>query len=264
MRYEQFNENSNLPKAGGGYQLFCCEKRFETRSDLQLHTLSVHEGKTCPICEGKFPRKSSLDNHMARAHGQVGSYNLKSKSPEKTFDCSICKKRFTSKHGLSGHIENIHNIKDCKCKICDAIYPSKHALENHVETVHEGKRPFKCLTCGFGFTDRKVLYKHVEVVHDSFKCQICNYNYGLSNIHDLEKHLEIVHKVKKSVKSLVSDEKKLSVEKTNSKSPKSTKLRDIQMKKEVEIQDALEEMNNGDRKSEDISETTNVDMILGF
>ena len=145
------------------------------------------------------------------------------------------KKRFTSKHGLSGHIENIHNLKDCKCKICDAIYPSKHALENHVETVHEGKRPFKCLTCGFGFTDRKVLYKHVEVVHDSFKCQICNYNYGLSNIHDLEKHLEIVHKVKKSVKSLVSDEKKLSVEKTNSKSPKSTKLRNIQMKKEVEI-----------------------------
>ena len=36
------------------------------------------------------------------------------------------------------------------------------------------------------------------------------------------------------------------------------------MKKQVEIQDALEEMNNGDRKSEDISETTNDDMILGF
>ena len=66
------------------------------------------------------------------------------------------------------------------------------------------------------------------------------------------------------MKSLVSDEKKLSVEKTNSKSPKSTKLRNVQMKKEVEIQDALEEMNNGDRKSEDISETTNDDMILGF
>ena len=48
------------------------------------------------------------------------------------------------------------------------------------------------------------------------------------------------------------------------KSPKSIKLRNIQMKKEVEIQDALEEMNNGDRKSEDISETTNDDMILGF
>ena len=50
-------------------------------------------------------------------------------------------------------------------------------MKIHVATVHEGKKTFKCDICNANFGQKSTLNKHVATVHEGkkqFKCDICN------------------------------------------------------------------------------------------
>ena len=75
-----------------------CEYKATTKSNIQAHVKSVHEGHkfSCPHCGLTFIRKGNLHVHIKSVH-----------EGEK-FPCSHCKSTFTQKGNLKTHIKSVH------------------------------------------------------------------------------------------------------------------------------------------------------------
>ena len=97
-----------------------CNERLDTKSSLQKHLDSAHNGKNnlyCNICDLSFLLKRTMTKHFNSVHNEK----------IKLFDCSICRKSFMSIVHLNQHISSIH----------EGEKPKKKSKIHPIETVHD-------------------------------------------------------------------------------------------------------------------------------
>ena len=75
-------------------------------------------------------------------------------------------------------------------------------LKNHVLVVHENKGPHKCTKCGKSWESSAHLTKHIRThtKEKTFKCSWTGCIRKYSQIGDLTRHIDIVHKKVKKYK----------------------------------------------------------------
>ena len=71
---------------------------LEFRIDQELSK----ELSECPVCKRKFQSRSGLDHHTSSIH------------EGKTYNCGVCSSNFTSKGNLKMHIRIVHERKTFK------------------------------------------------------------------------------------------------------------------------------------------------------
>ena len=112
-----------------------CNKRFETPTTLRTHSYSHDvrkrdlEDHACNICDKKFMKKSTLNQHMVVHTGTIN--NVK---------CDICNKTFTRLTSMNRHIKKSHktSVKDKESLMCDVCGQSCKGikeLSQHVMTL---------------------------------------------------------------------------------------------------------------------------------
>lgn len=125
---------------------------------------------TCPHCDKKFKRRTTLNAHIA-VHTNIRPYV-----------CDICQKSYAIKCMLTNH-KKVHT--DCnKCKYCPSTFSTPSKLERHLRT-HTKDRPFMCdfKNCGKSFSDKRNLDGHKALHSDefNFNCHDCGKKFKTKN-----------------------------------------------------------------------------------
>ena len=132
------NEEMKKPENEGKKTHYCqvCEKSFSSKSGLDKHVKSIHEGRkfTCVECDETFSDKRNLRNHMKTVH-----------TGERDYQCEQCSKTFSTKSILSDHLK-VHR-KPYSCHICGKCFSFKPHLDEHI-VVHTGEKTHTCNVCG--------------------------------------------------------------------------------------------------------------------
>ena len=101
-----------------------CGDVFDSKRELKVHNLSVHEGKKlfrCSICTECFDNSSKMKNHIVSVHEKKNLMNSKPKE-------LLCMNLF-------------QEIEKCQpCDKCGIEFDSKRELKAHILSVHEGKK----------------------------------------------------------------------------------------------------------------------------
>ena len=171
-----------------------CGKVYYSKSGLELHTLSFHDGiggnkaVKCVECNKTYSSNSSLKKHL-KSH----------KSVREEFPCKVCNKTFFSEIGFQSHTQVVHENLTHKCKICDKVFKQKQNLRLHRMAEHELKQiKKKCIDCG-RYISRKNIARHIQSIHKTsilpskpFECYLCGK--VLSSKRSVAHHIKFIHK----------------------------------------------------------------------
>jgi uncharacterized Zn-finger protein len=186
-----------------------CSLAFTSRSRLEDHVQSDHEGFICDLCnkilvtyEGMLQHKlthRAAKNFKCAKCGQVFRWRAEYRRHAETShgqkitdmtSCTVCNKQVVSKR-LNEHIKMVHgNEKPFSCKQCVKKFAKPSELKNH-QRIHSGERPFKCDICHASFSYSHILSRHKKYHEGSkkFSCNECEKSFLQKN--DLVKHMRI-------------------------------------------------------------------------
>lgn len=145
----------------------------------------------CSKCDYITVSQESLRGHELKTHLKLEGLN---------YECSICFERFSVYHHLYRHKLSVH-VDEARCKyacsLCNKAWKGVAAFKNHIAVVHAASPsqiPCPVQSCSKICTTTKQLKNHVKI-HDDDSKEICP-ECGLlvANKHNLEKHINRVHK----------------------------------------------------------------------
>ena len=99
----------------------------------------MHEGDrsfNCYICSNSFASKSNLNVHIKSVH-----------EGKKSFRCNkdSCDAAFASNGELDRHVSSVHEkIKLFQCEICSVSFALKKDMKRHMKSVNERQTTLKC------------------------------------------------------------------------------------------------------------------------
>ncbi|XP_017014996.3 uncharacterized protein [Drosophila takahashii] len=162
-----------------------CDRSFETRGELVIHTKRTHIGKTqkCTHCEMTFSVSSDLELHI-RTH-----------TGHKPFICEHCGKAFRLRSQMTVHVNAIHaQIRPYKCDMCPKDFKRKVHLTDHVK-AHLNIRDKICNVCGKGFSSCHSLIRHRQIHSEvkKFVCKLCDARF--SQFVGLNSHMKRTHNI---------------------------------------------------------------------
>lgn len=139
-----------------------CGKLFRSRTAFRSHVLTNHGSNmpvVCDICGSGFLRKSQLNHHKERWHGE----NSRNKGALERYKCDHCERFFMRNQDRIRHEQIIHHIE----------VPEK------LPTVWEGRKGnFPCSKCDRKFPSMKTMRIHFSLKHPDvavrFKCNVCS------------------------------------------------------------------------------------------
>ncbi|XP_053698455.1 transcription factor grauzone-like [Sabethes cyaneus] len=137
--------------------VYCCDKRYNQRTRLYEHVL-LHVNPECYQCD--ICKRNCLDNESLRRH------KLKIHTPEeqRDFKCEKCPKAFATQGDLVLHT-NYHiamENKEYQCEQCKKCFGNNSLLKSHVRNAHASHFEFVCDTCAKGFNQRSLFVKHLQ------------------------------------------------------------------------------------------------------
>ena len=161
----------------------------------------------CKHCEGTFPSKEDLENHVLRQHyckkcmkffetqSQFASHvricGKKTRDedwvPSKGYvkplkKCLICGHTYHKNRDLKDHINHVHKkIKNYSCSYCAATFGLSSSMLSHHKIgcfryENDADNKFKCDSCPKTFYTEQAKMDHVAFVHEnrmSNSCQKC-------------------------------------------------------------------------------------------
>jgi len=142
----------------------CIDKRFITRSDLQIHIEGVHNQQKfiCDQCGQALSTRQGLRQH-----------SLIHVEDSKSIQCQRCEKKFRHLSTYRKHISRVHDFhpdRRLPCQYCGKLYNHKEGLIRHVKKYHSlafGSTPeHSCKDCGKSFVYRYDLNKHTKSFHN--------------------------------------------------------------------------------------------------
>ena len=165
------------------FEYWCikCEINLNSDKDLIDHMKTENheknpqgskiEGLQCTICQQKFSRTQTLDNHIKTVHENV-----------KNYFCENCGKSYSDQSSLRSHIKDKHkDLKPHKCDSCNKAFNRKHTLKQHVKIIHEKARDHMCKNCSKSFSTKSNLVDHIKSFHEkdefSYQCIKCDKHY---------------------------------------------------------------------------------------
>ncbi|KAH8348721.1 hypothetical protein KR084_010103 [Drosophila pseudotakahashii] len=162
-----------------------CDRSFEGRAELLIHTKRTHIGKTqkCTHCEMTFSVSSDLELHI-RTH-----------TGHKPFICEHCGKAFRLRSQMTVHVNAIHaQIRPYKCDMCPKDFKRKVHLTDHIK-AHLNIRDKICSVCGKGFSSCHSLIRHRQIHSEvkKFVCKLCDARF--SQFVGLNSHMKRTHNI---------------------------------------------------------------------
>ena len=89
------------------------------------HLNMVRKSQQCSQCEYKATSKSNIQSHIKSVH------------EGHKFSCPHCGLTFTQKGSLNRHIKSVHESEKFQCTHCEYKATQKGHLQTHIKSVHE-------------------------------------------------------------------------------------------------------------------------------
>nr|CAI5867016.1 unnamed protein product [Callosobruchus analis] len=185
------------------YECIQCTYKTTISKDIREHLMSKHHqiANNCSYCNKTFINKSSLDDHIIKAHPDfIASVS------SKIHECTECtyKTVFTSQ--LKSHMAKHPDIAD-RCIYCNKTFKGTRSLDNHVIRIHTNfiasvsSKVHECTECTYKtvFTRqlRRHMVNHPDVTgnHISNRCIHCNKTFKTKqklDDHIIKKHPDFI------------------------------------------------------------------------
>ena len=146
-----------------GYECPVCQKEFPSRSKIEEHFVSEHEGIKpyhCSICDASFSRHRNLKGHISKVHEQNRAHAVHER------DIFEPVKQIIEQNRTEESKTGFKEIDAFQCPICQLKFPSRTKIEEHFILEHEGIKPYHCSICDARFSKQKGLKEHIRYVHE--------------------------------------------------------------------------------------------------
>nr|CAI5867014.1 unnamed protein product [Callosobruchus analis] len=180
------------------YECIQCTYKTTISKDIREHLMSKHHqiANNCSYCNKTFINKSSLDDHIIKAHPDfIASVS------SKIHECTECtyKTVFTSQ--LKSHMAKHPDIAG-RCIYCSKTFVRREPLDDHIIKTHPdfvtsvSSRVHECTKCTFKTTSTSQLRRHA-VTHDTagnritIRCIYCNKTFTTKQ--KLDEHIIKTH-----------------------------------------------------------------------
>ena len=156
---------------GRGHRCRQCPRGFRSVEALSKHEAAAHAGRTtfsCLKCGVCFGRRSVLENHVERVHGEHTPSLTVDSLPGITFKCtkSGCSRKFGAWAAVKEHEVSAHGGRVYQCPSCNTAFDSENLLSKHIRTDHGRTRASrKCVLCGCIYSQKSNLLRHIRLAH---------------------------------------------------------------------------------------------------
>nr|CAI5867015.1 unnamed protein product [Callosobruchus analis] len=165
------------------YECIQCTYKTTISKDIREHLMSKHHqiANNCSYCNKTFINKSSLDDHIIKAHPDfIASVS------SKIHECTECtyKTVFTSqlKSHMAKHPDIAGNRITTTCIYCNKILGCKRTLDHHILKRHPdfvesvSSKIHECTQCTYKTTISKGLKEHLMAKHSEIadRCIYCS------------------------------------------------------------------------------------------
>ncbi|XP_028132464.1 zinc finger protein 594 isoform X3 [Diabrotica virgifera virgifera] len=239
----------------------CPDLTFNQEKEFLVHLRNTHEGKIieshmCNVCGRTFRTSSELTLHIRSKCGT-----------EKQFICKECGQKLMSPGSLYTHLKRHKGENSFMCRFCAKLFLTSGQLKVH-ERIHTQQKDFVCEVCGKGFCHRQSLITHISL-HTGIKpyqCEGCGKSFSCVGnlLKHRRTHADSCGAIPMTSHRVQNPSTKIKV---RINTPASSKLKRMQMKKELEEklanldkeinEDRDEEVKDEDVKSEDDSSSEN-------
>ena len=107
----------------------------------------------CEQCHKTFSSRSNLNNHKQSVHQGV------------KYACNQCDYQATKQNHLTVHIQSKHDGVRYACSQCDYQATTQNRLTVHIQSKHEGLK-YACDQCDYQDSYRSNLARHIKKKHD--------------------------------------------------------------------------------------------------
>jgi hypothetical protein len=195
--------------------LYCCQncdKKFQTKNCLSLHTQRVHlklanqNQSVCKLCGKSYRSLKALIYHNENVHLKLRyrcdkcpkvyhikksfRYHYQSEHLNQSFACQDCPKTFKTPKRLSWHKRSVHLKTLLNCEQCKEAYSNPVTLRKHIQSEHQTIHV--CRDCGKVYKSAIGLSTHKQVhLKRLSKCQYCSKEFKTRKC--LLRHIRFVH-----------------------------------------------------------------------
>ena len=189
----------NLKEISKHKELYQCQSiHLLKKSNIEVKSLEESNPKEdnfskkhkCDYCQRYFSRKSHLNDHKRRIHGDFGEILGE-------YLCEQCNKMFFNEDSLKKHVAQKHYVLPTRpptCDTCNKVFTETSSLQKHMAKIHlKTAKKFHCDICCKVFYDTSHLKRHKEATHQEIKhkCSSCDKEYNAKA--DLDNHFNMVH-----------------------------------------------------------------------
>lgn len=166
----------------------------------------------CAICNKKFIRKGSLNEHTRITHNnpnyiwkclycvpaqQFNTYDQlvdhnNSKHDNTFYFCSECDFNDIKRDKVKRHFDHDHKNRSWDCSLCDKIFKTQSGLHMHTRVIHNTEK-WSCKDCKTNYNCLTSLQNHINIVHKKIKHKCGQCDSEFNNKFTLKQHMQYIH-----------------------------------------------------------------------